>query len=350
MTDRAVAADNLGDGARTPSGLSGRGPWATALRKLTSDRAAMTALSVFLLIVLLCLLAPVYATHIAGTDPFRSNLGGEIVVDAVATPVMQTSTEGLALGFTPIGPTWDPAAYFLGADGQGRDVAARLLYGGRNSLLIAGMATVICLVLAGVIGLVAGFFGGVVDWVLSRILDVLWAFPVYLLAISLSIVLLTKGFEIGPISIESGSLALPIFIIGIIYVPYVARPIRGQVLSLKQSEFVLAAVGLGVPSHRILFRDILPNVTTTLIVFVPLMMALNMITESALSFLSIGVQPPDASWGTIIQDGQTLLYTRPTVALAPGIAIVLTVLALNVLGDGVRDALDPKSKLRIRAG
>jgi peptide/nickel transport system permease protein len=181
-------------------------------------------------------------------------------------------------------------------------------------------------------------------------MDVLWAFPVYLLAISLSIVLISHGIDIGPISITSGSLSLPIFIIGIIYVPYVARPIRGQVLSLKQSEFVLAAIGLGVPSHRILFRDILPNVTATLIVFVPLMMAINMVTESALSFLSIGVQPPDASWGTIIQDGQGLLYTRPVVALAPGIAIVISVIALNVLGDGVRDALDPKSKLRIRPG
>jgi peptide/nickel transport system permease protein len=136
-------------------------------------------------------------------------------------------------------------------------------------------------------------------------------------------------------------------IIGIIFVPYVARPIRGQVLSLKESEFVLASVGLGVPVHRILFRDILPNVTTTLIVFVPLLMAINMVTESALSFLSIGVQQPDASWGTIIQDGQGLLYSRPMVALAPGIAIALTVLTLNVFGDGLRDALDPRSKLRI---
>lgn len=310
----------------------------------------MVAVSFFLLIVLACLLAPVYATHIADTDPFRSNLGGQITLDGAPVPIMQTSTEGLGLGFTPIGPTWNVGAYFLGADGQGRDVAARLLYGGRNSLLIAGLATIICLALAGLVGLAAGFFGGAVDWALSRILDVLWAFPVYLLAISLSIVLISKGIDIGPISIRSGSLALPIVIIGIIYVPYVARPIRGQVLSLKQSEFVLAAIGLGVPSHRILFRDILPNVMTTLIVFLPLMMALNMVTESALSFLSIGVQPPDASWGTIIQDGQGLLYTRPTVALAPGIAIVVTVLALNVFGDGVRDALDPKSKLRIRPG
>jgi peptide/nickel transport system permease protein len=240
--------------------------------------------------------------------------------------------------------------YFLGADNQGRDVMARLLYGGLTSLLIAGAAAVLTLTLATILGLVAGYFGGLTDIILSRIFDVLWAFPVYLLAISLSIVLITHGLELGPITIESGSLWLPIFIIGIVYIPYVARPIRGQVLSLRESEFVLAAIGLGVPSHRILLRDILPNVSTTLIVFVPLMMALNMLTESALSFLSIGVQPPDASWGTIIQDGQGLLYSRPWVALAPGIAIVLCVLALNVLGDGLRDALDPRSKIRLGAG
>ena len=182
---------------------------------------------------------------------------------------------------------------------------------------------------------------------MSRFLDILWAFPIYLLAISLSIVTIAQGISIGPITIESGSLWLPVIIIGIVYVPYVARPIRGQVLSLRNSEFVLAAINLGVPGHRILWRDILPNITTTLIVFVPLMMALNMLTESALSFLSIGVQPPDASWGTIIQDGQALLYTRPIVALAPGIAIAISVMALNVFGDGLRDALDPRSKVRL---
>jgi peptide/nickel transport system permease protein len=109
----------------------------------------------------------------------------------------------------------------------------------------------------------------------------------------------------------------------------------------------MATIGLGAPSHRIMLKDILPNITTTLIVFVPIMMALNMLTESALSFLSIGVQPPDASWGTIIQDGQTLLYTRPVVALAPGLMIVASVLSLNVFGDGLRDALDPKSKIKL---
>ena len=323
------------------------GPWARAGRKLWSDKAAMAALSLFLLIVLVCLLAPFYATQIAHTDPFTSSIDGEITIDGQQVALLQPSEEGLGLGSTPIGPTWDITNYFLGADTQGRDVMARIFYGGRNSLLIAGTSTVICLFFAAIMGLAAGFFGGIVDTLISRVLDVIWAFPIFLLAISLSIVLIAHGIDIGPISITAGSLWLPISIIGIVYVPYVARPVRGQVLSLKESEFVLAAIGLGVPSYRILIRDILPNVMTTLIVFVPLMLALNMLTESALSFLSIGVQAPDASWGTIIQDGQDVLYTRPWVALAPGIAIVLCVLSLNVLGDGVRDALDPRAKLRI---
>ena len=306
----------------------------------------MVALFCLLLIVAACLLAPVYATYVAGVDPFASNVDGVITTDGQDVPVLQPETEGLGLGLTPIGPTWR-AQYFLGSDGQGRDVMARLLYGGRSSLLIASAATVMSLVLAGLVGIVAGFFGGVVDAVLSRLLDVLWAFPVYLLAISLSIVLISQSLVIGPLVIESGSLALPILIIGIIYVPYVARPVRGQVLSLARSDFVLAATALGVPRGRILLRDILPHVTTTLIVFAPLMVALNMLTESALSFLSIGVQPPAASWGTIIEDGQSLIYTRPLVAIAPGLAIVATVLSLNVFGDGVRDALDPRAKLRV---
>lgn len=323
-----------------------RGPWATALRRLSRDKAAMVCLAVFILIVIVSLLAPAYASW-ANTDPFRSTLDATVMIDGQEIPVMEQSTEGLGLGYTPIGPTWQLGNYFLGADNQGRDVMARLLYGGRNSLLIAGASTVITILVATIIGLAAGFFGGVTDTVLSRILDVLWAFPVYLLAISLSIVLIAHGIDLGMITLEAGSLWLPIFIIGIVYIPYIARPIRGQVLALRRSEFVLAAIGLGVPEHRILLRDILPNVSTTLIVFVPLMLAINMLTELALSFLSIGVQPPDASWGTIIQDGQGLLYTRPWVALAPGLAIALTVLVLNVLGDGLRDALDPRSKIRL---
>jgi peptide/nickel transport system permease protein len=345
LDDLPVAAASAAEAGRPELA---QGPWATAGRRLRRDRAALAALLGLALIVVACLLAPAYARWVSGTDPFRSNLDGDFVLGGETVQVMQASTEGLGLGFAPIGPTWRFGPYLLGADSQGRDVAARLLYGGRTSLLIGGAATLICLVLAALVGIVAGYFGGAVDLVLARLLDVLWAFPVYLLAISLSIVLIAQGLTIGPVTITSGTLLLPIMIIGVVYVPYVARPIRGQVLALKRSEFVLAAIGLGVPSHRILLRDILPNIATSLIVFCPLMLALSILTESALSFLSIGVQPPDASWGTIIQDGQSLLYTRPWVALAPGIAIVLTVLALNILGDGVRDGLDPRAKIRIR--
>ncbi|AID30117.1 ABC transporter permease [Mesorhizobium jarvisii] len=323
-----------------------RGPWAVAFAKLARDRAAMASLAVFLLIVLACLSAPLYAKW-AGVDPFASTLDAVIQIDGADVPVMEQSTEGLGLGYTPLGPTWRLGNYFLGADSQGRDVMARMLYGGLSSLLISGAATIFTLIIGTAAGLIAGYFGGITDTVLSRLLDVLWAFPIYLLAISLSIVTIAQGIRIGPIDIESGSLWLPVIIIGIVYVPYVARPIRGQVLSLRHSEFVLAAINFGVPGWRILWRDILPNITTTLIVFVPLMMALNMLTESALSFLSIGVQPPAASWGTIIQDGQALLYTRPLVALVPGLAIAVSVMALNVFGDGLRDALDPRSKVRL---
>jgi peptide/nickel transport system permease protein len=323
-----------------------RGPWATAFSRLTRDRTAIAALVVFILILSSCLLAPVYASW-AGVDPFRSTLDATTMVNGQQLPVMEQSTEGLGLGYNPIGPTWSFGNYFLGADNQGRDVMARLLYGGLNSLIIASAAAAFTLVVGTILGMAAGFFGGITDTILSRILDVLWAFPIYLLAISLSIVLLRQGIRIGPITVESGSLWLPIFIIGLVYIPYVARPIRGQVIALSKSEFVLASTGLGASSFRILLKDILPNVSTTLIVFVPIMMALNMLTESALSFLSIGVQPPDASWGTIIQDGQGLLYSRPMVALAPGIAIVISVLTLNIFGDGLRDALDPRSKIRL---
>lgn len=314
---------------------------------MLADPAALLSACVLAIVLAACALAPIWAQHVAHNDPFRPNLDGSIEIGGRTLDILQPADNPLHLGSAPIGPTWH-GAYLLGADGQGRDVASRLLYGGRNSLLIAGAATLLCLSLAALVGIVAGYAGGVVDQVLSRMLDILWAFPVYLLAISLSVVLISQGLRIGPITVDADSLLLPAAIIGIVYVPYAARPVRGQVLGLAQSDFVLAAVALGVPNRRILVRDILPNVASTLIVFAPLIMALNLLTESALSFLQIGVQPPAASWGTIIADGQNLIYLRPLVAIAPGLAIVVTVLALNVLGDGLRDALDPRAKLRVR--
>jgi peptide/nickel transport system permease protein len=270
-------------------------------------------------------------------------------VSGKVVPVMQQGGGTLHLGETPIGPTWDLNHYFLGADSVGRDVAALLLYGGRSSLLIGIGSAVLCSLAATVAALIAGFFGGVTDSLLSRLMDVIWAFPVFLLAISISTELLThsNGFQFGPVHMDASSLWLPTVIIAFIYVPYVYRPMRGQVLAVVNKEFVEAATAQGAGNLRLIFSEILPNVVSTLIVLLPLMIATTILTESALSFLSIGVQPPNVSWGTIIQDGTDLVYSRPWVTIAPGLMILVTVLSLNVLGDGVRDALDPRAKLRV---
>jgi peptide/nickel transport system permease protein len=332
-----------------PDPIAGRSPWALAFRRLRRNRIAFAALVLFILIVLSSLAAPLYANHIAHTNPFENNVNGTTIVNGKEVPLMEQGGGVLKLGETPIGPTWDIHHYFLGADAQGRDVMARLLYGGRSSLLIGiGSALIACLI-ATVLALIAGFYSGLTDSLLSRVMDIVWAFPVILFAISVGTVLLTapNGLELGPIHIVATSLWLPTLIIGFIYVPYVYRPVRGSVLSVVEKEFVEAAVATGASNRRLIFSEILPNVITVVIVLMPLMIATTILTEAALSFLGVGVQPPGASWGTIISDGQNLLYTRPWVAIAPGIMIVLTVLALNVLGDGIRDALDPRAKLRV---
>jgi peptide/nickel transport system permease protein len=323
--------------------VSGKSPWRLAGRRLARNRLALAALTLFVLIVVVSVGAPVYAHDIAHTHPFATNLEATTVIGGKRVAVIQQGGGALGIGEIPIGPTWH-ANYFIGADEQGRDVMARVLYGGRSSLEIGVGSALLCSGIASVLALLAGFFGRLVDAVLSRLMDLIWAFPVYLLAISLATVLLTLEHPF----VDPASLWIPTIIIAFVYVPYVYRPVRGQVLSVREKEFVEAAVGLGASNVRLMFGEILPNVLPTVIVMLPLMIATTILTESALSFLSIGVQPPNASWGTIIDDGQDLLYTRPWVAIAPGIMIVLTVLSLNVLGDGVRDALDPRAKLRLK--
>ncbi|MDQ2910836.1 MAG: ABC transporter permease [Actinomycetota bacterium] len=328
--------------------MSGRSPWRIAGRRLVRNRIAMAALALFLLIVVVSFLAPLYAHRIAHTDPFVSNISGTTVVNGKRVDVVQQGGGGLGLGEVPIRPTWH-SNYFLGADNQGRDVMARVLYGGRASLQIGIASAVICCLIALVLALVAGFFRGWLDAGLSRVMDLIWAFPVYLLAISLATVLLTTpgGLKLGFVNVDASSLWVPTLIIALVYIPYVFRPVRGQVLSVREKEYVEASISQGASNLRLMFAEILPNVISTVIVMLPLMIATTVLTESALSFLSIGVQAPQASWGTVIEDGQGLLYTRPWVAIAPGIMIVLTVLSLNVLGDGVRDALDPRAKVRV---
>jgi len=329
--------------------ISGRSPWRLAGRRLLRNKLAMASLALFILIVVVSLLAPFYANHLAKTDPFSSNLTGTTNVNGKEVEVVQQTQSGLGLGVIPIGPTWQ-WNYMIGADNQGRDVMARVLYGGRASLQIGIASAVICTLIALALALLAGFFRGWTDSVLSRVMDLIWAFPVYLLAISLATVLLTKagGLKWGPVTIDPSSLWVPTWIIAIVYIPYVYRPIRGQVLSVREKEYVEASISQGASNTRLMFAEILPNVISTAIVLLPLMIATTILTEAALSFLGIGVQAPQASWGTIIDDGQNLLYTRPLGASLPGIFIVLAVLALNVLGDGVRDALDPRAKVRVR--
>jgi len=323
----------------------GEGPWRLAFRRLRRNRVALGFLGLFVAIVVFCLAAPLWANEVADTGPNDTHTLEKIEVDGEKRDVV--SPEG-----KPIGPQWFAAGgkFFLGADGRlGRDEMVRLMYGGRTSLLIALVSGLITTLLATVLGLLAGYYRGWVDSVISRAMDVLWAFPVLLLAIALGLVLAVGGLNLLGLHIPSGSIWIPILIIGVVMVPYMARPIRGEVLSLREKEFVEASVAQGAGSLRIMFSELLPNLWSTIIVFFALNIANNMLLESALSFLNVGVQPPNSSWGTMIASGNSLITSAPLLTIIPGTMILLTVLSLNVFGDGLRDALDPRSKVRLEA-
>jgi len=198
-----------------------------------------------------------------------------------------------------------------------------------------------------IVGTLAGYFRGWVDAVISRVLDVIWAFPVILLGVALGTALSLGGLHIGPINLEGDSKLIPVVIIAVVYVPYMARPLRGQVLSLREKEFVEAAEAQGASSLRIMASEILPNLWSTIIVFLPLMIANAILLEAALSFVGAGIRPPEPSWGTMISEGVKTIVTGPHLAIVPGLMLVLTVLSLNVFGDGVRDAVDPRAKIRV---
>jgi peptide/nickel transport system permease protein len=183
--------------------------------------------------------------------------------------------------------------------------------------------------------------------VISRFFDLIWAFPVFLLAIAIGTALQVNGFHHFGINIDPGSLWIPTLVISYVLVPYVGRPIRGQILSLREKEFIEAAIGQGAGPLRVMFSELLPNIASTVLVLFTLIIANNIITEAGLSFLGAGVRPPSPSWGNLIASGQDQIQTAPWLCLVPGIAIVLTVLSLNVFGDGLRDALDPRAKVRL---
>lgn len=291
----------------------------------------------FLVLVVMALAAPLYAEHVANTTPDRQNLTGTVTVGGQQRDIV--SVDGI-----PTGPTWR-REYFLGADINGRDVAVRLLYAARTSMFIGVAATLITTLLAIVAGVVAGYYRGPVDWIISRAMDVLWAVPVLLLGVALGVALTLGGVRIGPLELQAGSLWIPAIIIGVVSVVYLARPLRGEVLRLREQEFVDAARAQGASGTRIMAGEILPNVLSTVLVFFPLLFANAVLLEAALSFLGAGVQPPDASWGTMIDEGLGVIITQPLLTIAPGVMLVICVLSLNLIGEAVRKAIDPRARV-----
>ncbi len=346
------------------STIRGRSPWYLAWRRLRRNYFAFAALGVFILIVLVCAFAPLYATHVAHSGPNQPHVLDTITVNGKQVDVVSAGgyiskktgqpctggeTDCELVPSIPIGPQWGAAGgkFVLGADTLGRDVAVRLLYGGRNSLLVGIGSSGICVFFAVLLALAAAYFGGRTDFVISRFFDLFYAFPVVLLGIALGSALAINGFHHFGINIDSGSLWIPLLVISYVLIPYVGRPLRGQVLSLREKEFVEASISQGASPFRVMFSELLPNIASSVLVFFTLIIANNIVLEAALSYLGAGVQDPTPSWGKLISEGQQLIVTRPMLALAPGIAIILTVLSLNIFGDGLRDALDPRAKVRV---
>jgi len=340
------------------SKIEGKSPWVLAGRRLRRNYTALVFLAIFLLIVFLCFVfAPIYSSHLSHLGPDFENASGVIHENGKTIHIISQgkSTFGkdgqvhtTAAGI-PIGPQLGKSgvAYFFGADQQGRDIATRLLYGGRNTLFIGLVAAAICTVIAILLALLAAYFGGATDWIISRAFDLIWAFPVILLGIALGTALNINGFHHGPINIAAGSLWIPTLVIAFVFIPYVGRPLRGQVLALRNREFVEASTAQGAGPLRIMFTELLPNIASSVLVLFTLIVANAILTEVALSFLGAGVQPPHPSWGTMIANGQNFLSTRPWMAILPGIMITITVISLNVFGDGLRDALDPRAKVKM---
>lgn len=325
--------------------MEGRSPWYLAYRRLRSNRLALAALGLFAAIVVFVLAAPLWADRVAHTGPNETHTTEKIEVDGEPREVV--SPDG-----TPIGPVWFGAGgrFFLGADGRlGRDEMVRLMYGGRTSLTIGIGATLITTLLALALALLMGYYRGWTDAIIARILDVIWAFPVMLLGIALGTALAISGIEIGPLAISSGSTWLPLLIIGFVLTPYMARPLRGEVLALREREFVEAAIAQGSRPWRVMLGELLPNLLPTAIVLATLNVVNAMLLEAGLSFLGAGVQEPDSSWGSMIADGVEVLATAPLLTILPGTMILLTVLSVNVFGDGLRDAINPRSKVRLEA-
>ncbi len=304
--------------------IEGRSPWVLAWRRLRRDRAAMLSLIVVGLIVAMAVFAPVIAA-ILGHGVYQQFRG-----------------PNAPIGLTPTGQPIGPNSTFLfGTDDQGRDILVRVAYGARISLFVGVVATAVTVLGGLVIGLAAGYFGGIVDSILARFMDWLLAVPFLLLAISLISVV-----QIHPIGPIKPGLPVVIIVLGFFGWAAIGRIVRGQVLSIREKEYVEAARALGAGPWRIMFIDILPNLLAPLIVYSTLLIPATIVGEASLSFLGVGILPPTADWGQMIASSETLyLYGTWWYLLFPSLALLITTLAFNIFGDGVRDAFDPRGTL-----
>ncbi len=276
-------------------------PFLVFLRRLHRNRLANVGAGIFFVVVACALFAPL----VAPADPAKQDL-----YDVLAAP---------------------SATHLFGTDELGRDILSRIIYGARVSLQVGVISVVISLVTGVTLGLISGYVSGWTDDAIMRVMDTLLAFPALILTLGITA-------SLGP------SLTNAMIAIGIVGIPAYARLVRGQVLSIREWDFVTAARAVGARHLRIMLRHILPNVMAVVIVQSSLRMATAILTESALSFLGLGVQPPTPSWGSMLSAGRGYLETAPWMAMAPGAAIFSTVLGINFLGDGLRDASDPRLK------
>ena len=300
--------------------IAGRTPWQLFWERFREDRVALVALGVIAVEVILAFFAP-------------------LIVRAFAHPPNAQYPQALDPQFgTPTGPS---RTFLFGTDSVGEDVFSRVLYGARVSLEVALVATALAVVLGVVFGLVAGYYRGVTDTVVSRLIDVTLAFPVLLLALGIaSACSLGNGCAAGLIKPGKTTVIAAIVVINW---TYMGRIIRGQVLSMREKDFVDSARAIGARDRTILVREILPNLVAPIVVYTTLVIPQNILLEAALSYLGVGISPPTASWGEMIAEATPIFSTAWWYFAFPGAALLLTVLAFNLLGDGIRDALDPRT-------
>lgn len=302
--------------------IVGRSPWELFWRRFRKDKFAVAGIVFLVVVLLMAIFAGVIARNIAHHGPNQL--------------FIREMTDSFGL---PKGPN---AQYWFGADKAGRDLFVRVLYGARTSLTVAFLATFISVVIGVIAGLLAGFYRGKVDTVISRLIDIVLSLPVLLLALGLVSACGLKAAGCLGGLIKPG-LLLVSYVIGLFSWPYIARIVRGQILSLREKEFVEAARATGAGNLRIMWRELLPNIVAPIIVYTTLIIPNNILFEAALSFLGIGVPITTPSWGRMLSEAGTLFEVAWWMMVFPGVFLFVTTLAFNLVGDGLRDALDPRT-------